>query len=232
MNPKSFEILAYEPSPLGMLCLRRRELLREPGKFITEITLNNEFLMSSYNTESERALATIALEMHKGEGLKVLVGGLGLGYTAHAVLQSERVGEVRVIELLPQVISWLTADLVPLSSELKSDKRFEVVKADFYEKLLSVEEEKYDLILVDVDHSPKDHLNLEEGNDLFYTEEGLTRARQHLAPGGILAVWSYAQSSPFGEALKKVFSEVRVEEIKFENKLLDETHTDWLFFAK
>ena len=65
------EILAYEPTDLGMLCLRRRELLCEPGTIVTEVTLNHEFLMSSYLTASEKALSETALAMHSGTQLNV-----------------------------------------------------------------------------------------------------------------------------------------------------------------
>ena len=82
MCPSNLEILAYEPTPLGMLCLRRRALLGEPGTVVTEVTLNHEFLMSSYHTASERALASVALDLFGGQDVRVLVGGLGLGYTA------------------------------------------------------------------------------------------------------------------------------------------------------
>ena len=82
MPDSNLEILAYEMSPLGLLCLRRRELLSQPGTIVTEVTLNHEFLMSSLYTDSERALAQTALQMHSGKDLQVLVGGLGLGYTA------------------------------------------------------------------------------------------------------------------------------------------------------
>ena len=89
--PPSLEILAYEQTPLGTLCLRRRELASQPGTLVTEVTLDGEFLMSSFLTESERALATIGLSMHSGateQELDVLIGGLGLGYTAEAALDS------------------------------------------------------------------------------------------------------------------------------------------------
>ncbi len=118
MSKSNLEILAYEPSPLGILCLRRRELLGQPGTIVTEVTLNHEFLMSSLYTDSERALARTALRMHSGDDLRVLVGGLGLGYTAREALLSDRVARVEVVELLPQVIDWLARGLVPLSSEL------------------------------------------------------------------------------------------------------------------
>lgn len=98
MTPSNLEILAYEDTPLGPLCLRRRELLSSPGTVVTEVTLNHAFLMSSYNTASERALATCAIEMHSDAELKVLIGGLDLGYTAHAALASTRVARVEVVE--------------------------------------------------------------------------------------------------------------------------------------
>ena len=72
MSKSNLEILAYEESPLGVLCLRRRELLSQPGTIVTEVTLNHEFLMSSLYTESERTLARIALQMHSASDLRVL----------------------------------------------------------------------------------------------------------------------------------------------------------------
>ena len=230
MSPSNLEILAYEDSPLGPLCLRRRELLSEPGTVVTEVTLNHAFLMSSYNTASERALASIALEMHPGTGLRVLVGGLGLGYTAHAALASARVAQVRVVEFLPQVIEWLEQGLVPLAPALKADGRFSTAAGDIYAQLAAAPAERYDLILVDVDHAPDDQLS--RVNDVFYTREGLERAARHLAPGGILGVWSYAESSPFAGALREVFPDVRIEPVTFFNGLIDEENTDWLFFAR
>jgi spermidine synthase len=230
MTPSNLEILAYEDSPLGPLCLRRRELLSAPGTVVTEVTLNHAFLMSSYNTASERALADIAVEMHPGADLCVLVGGLGLGYTANAALASPRVASVAVVEFLPQVIEWLEQDLIPLSAALKGDERLSVVRGDVYAWLAGKPAEAFDLILIDVDHAPDDRLS--GTNDLFYTKAGLERARRHLAPGGILGVWSYAESSPFAGALREVFDEVRVEPVSFFNELIDEQTTDWLFFAR
>lgn len=230
MTPSNLEILAYEDSPLGPLCLRRRELLSAPGTVVTEVTLNHAFLMSSYNTASERALARIALEMHAGTELRVLVGGLGLGYTAHAALASARVANVEVVEFLPQVIEWLEHDLVPLSPVLKADERLTTVRGDIYARLAAAPGEKFDLILIDVDHAPDDQLS--RTSDFFYTKEGLMLASRHLAADGILGVWSYAESSPLARALREVFREVRIEPVTFFNELIDEETTDWLFFAR
>ncbi len=230
MCPSKFEILAYEPTPLGMLCLRRRELLSEPGTLVTEVTLNHEFLMSSYHTASERALATISLDLFKGPDVQVLVGGLGLGYTAAEVLANSRVGQVEVVELLPQVMGWLDQDLIPLAKTLKDDPRLAVSQDDVYKRLWAPPARQLDLILIDVDHSPEDQLH--EANDPFYTEAGLKRAKAHLTQGGVLGVWSYAESSPFAEALHQVFRSVHIEPVTFLNTHIDESMTDWLFFAR
>ncbi len=81
----SLKILDHADTPLGLLCLRRRELISRPGTVITEVTLDGEFLMSSYNTESERALATRALafhsegDRHSGDDLRVRAAELRTG---------------------------------------------------------------------------------------------------------------------------------------------------------
>ena len=229
MSPSNLEILAYETTPLGDLCLRRRELLSRPGTFITEITLDQELLMSSHNTASERALSSEALARHDGQELSVLVGGLGLGYTTNQVLQSARVRRVEVIEFLPEVVGFLRRGLILLSATLLADPRFEVREGDVYATLDAQSSEEWDLILVDVDHSPEEHLGT--ANQSFYTTAGLERAKRHLAPGGILAVWSYAESSPFVDALRATFSKVEAIPVSFVNDLVDEEQTDWLFVA-
>lgn len=226
----SFEILAYDDTPLGPLCLRRRELLGRPGTVVTEVTLNHEFLMSSYITDSERALSRVAVSLRGGDRLDVLVGGLGLGYTAFEALAEDRVGRVEVVELLPQVIGWLKHDLIPLAAQLKADSRLRVTEADVYALLARPPQRTHDLVLIDVDHSPDDRLGGDSA--AFYTRAGLLRAKQHLSPGGILGVWSYAEHSDFARALHAVFREVHVEPVTVLNDLVDEMQTDWLFFAR
>ena len=230
MDASDLEILAYEPSPLGMICLRQRGIASEPGAVVTEITLDHQFLMSSHNTASERALARVGLEMHEGRDLRVLVGGLGLGYTAREVLRSDRVARVEVVELLAPVIDWLERGLVPLAGELRADARFAVSAGDVYCRLASRPQHEHDLILVDVDHSPDEPLGA--GSASFYTEAGLELARRHLAADGVLGVWSYAESTSFADALRRVFRVVRVEALCFDNPVVEATETNWLFFAR
>jgi len=187
--------------------------------------------MSSCNTESERALSALALKMHGGKDLNILVGGLGLGYTVYEALCSEQVQYAEVVEFLPQVISWLDKGLVPLAPELGSDKRLKVVEGNIYGRLAEPPQQKFDVILIDVDHSPDERLDTQSGR--FYTSEGLKNAKKHLTEEGILAVWSYAPDSPFADALRDVFDDVRIEAVTFKHKFFnDEEHTDWLFFAR
>jgi spermidine synthase len=225
-----FEIIAYEPSPIGMICLRRRHSSSEAGGFVTEITLDHRFLMSSCVTDSERALAFHAFAMHTGHGLQVLVGGLGLGYTAREALRCDRVARLDVVEFLPPVVDWLERELVPLAPLLKADARFAVTLDDVYRLLASPPARHYDVILIDVDNSPDEQLG--DANASFYTEAGLALAKRHLAEGGVLGVWSYADSATFEQALGRVFHEVRVEPVQFENGVVGETETNWLFFAR
>lgn len=226
----NIKILAYEETPIGLLCLRRRELLSQPGVVVTEVTVNHEFLMSSLYTDSEQALSRIAIEMHGGDQLRVMVAGLGLGYSAFEALKSEHVDHVEVVELLPQVIGWMKDGLVPLSQQLANERRLEVRQADAYAKLAGVAETQYDLILIDVDHSPDDRLGAGD-SFTFYSKAGLVAAKKHLRPKGVLGVWSYAESSPFVDALRATFHNVRVEPVTHQNELIHEEHTDWLFFA-
>jgi spermidine synthase len=227
---RNLEILAYEESPIGMICLRRRELVWEPGTLITEITLDHTLLMSSCNSASEEALSQRALELHPGRDLRVLVGGLGLGCTVRALLRSSRVADVEVVEFLPQVIDWFDRGLVPLAGALRGDGRLAVSEGDVFARLAQPPVRQHDLVLVDVDHSPDEPLD--DRNGAFYTDAGLMRAKEHLAADGVLGVWSCAESAPFAEALGRVFRDVRVEVVAFDNRLTDEEEKNWLFFAR
>jgi len=222
---------------IGIICLRQRPLPSHPDTVVTEITVDHEFLMSSRVTASERALARRGLEQVEGSGLRVLVGGLGLGYTAREALRSARVARVEVVELLAPVIGWLERDLIPLAQELKSDPRLSVVEGDVYARLAgppgwaeASDAGRWDLILVDVDHSPDEPLG--QASAAFYEPGGLARAMRHLAPGGVLAVWSYQQSERLAEALGAVSCEFRVELVTFINDVAEGEETNWLFFGR
>ena len=162
----------------------------------------------------------------------MLVGGLGLGYTAHAALETGQVRSVEVVELLPEVIAWLERDLVPLGQVLNADTRFATTRADIFKRLADPPATTHDAILIDVDHNP-DEL-LDPKNAAFYTPDSLTRAREHLKDDGVLAIWSSAENAAFAETLSRVFSEVKIEPVFWRNELLedDEEQRDDLFLAR
>ena len=143
-----------------------------------EIKLGDEFLMSSLFTASEIALARLGLAGLSEPGLDVVVGGLGLGYTAKAVLEHRNVAALIVVEALEAVIDWHARGLVPLGPELTRDPRCRLVQGDFF--ALAPSEAGFDpaaparrfhAVLVDIDHSP-DSL-LDPRHAAFYGEQGL-----------------------------------------------------------
>lgn len=222
-----FEVLEHAESPIGVLILRRRN---PPEDHVIELTLEHQFLMSSAVTVSERALATRAIEMHGGTDLDVLIGGLGLGYTAKAALESDRIARVKVIELVEEIIGWVERGIVPLGKELMGDPRFHAVHDDVYERLQGPPQTLYDLILIDVDHSPDERLH--ESSASFYGHERLALAKHHLKPNGVFGVWSTSPSPSFEAELRKAFREVRAEPIDFYNETCRKPETNWLFLAR
>jgi spermidine synthase len=222
-----FEVLEHAESPIGVLILRRRI---EPVPDVIELTLEHQFLMSSAVTVSERELATRAIAMHGGTDLEVVIGGLGLGYTARAALDSDRVARVEVIELVQAIITWVASGIIPLGKELVADARYLAIQDDVFERLRRPATRRCDILLIDVDHSPDERLG--ESSDSFYAHANLVLAAQHLKPGGVFGVWSTSDSPAFEDELRKTFEDVRVEPIDFFNETMGQPETNWLFLAR
>jgi spermidine synthase len=224
--PFLLEEIAHAPTSMGELVLRRRTLPQTGDLIIHEVKLGEEFLMSSLFTAAEIALARLGLEMTRGEGLEVVVGGLGLGYTAHAALEDVRVSTLLVVDALQPVIDWHRAGLVPLGTELTADSRCRLIHEDFF--ALAAEPERgfdpdqpgrrFDAVLLDVDHTPDHLLHARHGG--FYTEAGLRVFARNLKPGGVFALWSNELPEPgFLARMRAVFTDVRAEIIRFPNPL-------------
>ena len=128
-----FEELDFQPTPLGDISLRCRREPKLDNELAYEVKLGDEFLMSSLFTVGERALATHTLNAHGGETLAVLIGGLGLGYTAAAALDCNNADEVVVVEALAPVIDWHERGLVPLGPVLSAASRCRFVHGDFFQ---------------------------------------------------------------------------------------------------
>lgn len=232
-----FKELDYRLTPIGELSLRRRREM-SLGVDVFEIKLGDEHLMSSLFTASEIGLATLGLAELRGTGLDVVVGGLGLGYTAHAVLESQAVASCVVVEKLEAVIDWHRAGLVPLGPALTQDDRCRFLLGDFFRLATSTEGfdpncdgRKFDAVLVDIDHSP-DFL-LDPGNAGFYQPEGLMKLAAHLRPGGIFGLWSNElPDEAFTRRLATVFVEARAEPVTFHNPLQNREFTQTVYLAR
>ena len=216
-----FEELAYSPSPIGEISLRRR---RDPrtGDDVYEVKLGDEFLMSSMFTVAEIEVARLALARLDGEDLDVVVGGLGLGYTAQAVLDDPRVRELVVIDLLEPVIEWHRQGLLPLGAAISSDPRCRLVGGDFF--AMSAEAgfdpaapgRRFDAVVVDIDHSPRHHLHPRHA--AFYEPAGVARLAAQLHPGGVFSLWSNDPPDAAYEAvLREVFARVESHVVDFPN---------------
>jgi spermidine synthase len=226
---KIFEELDCRDTPLGELILRRRRPISQPDLDVYEVKLAGRFLMSSLNTESERELARRALAKIDGRDLRVLVGGLGLGYTAAAALADQRVAAVDVVERLPEVIEWHRRGLVPLGASLCADARCRFVLGDCLADLQQPGD-AYDAILIDIDDSPI-HL-LDEGHAAFYAVEGLQHVARRLRPGGVFALWtSLPAEAEVTARLGRAFRRAYAEEVRFDNPLLDDPEANALYFG-
>jgi spermidine synthase len=233
----NFQELDYRPTAIGALSLRRRRELKL-GVDVFEIKLGDAFLMSSLFTESEVALATLGLSNVAGGDLDVVVGGLGLGYTAQAVLKHGPVASLIVVEMLDAVIDWHRTGLLPLAPELTSDVRCRIVEADFFAMAGSetgfdpdVPGRRFDAILVDIDHSPDGFLDDRSAG--FYRPEGLRALAGHIKPGGIFGLWSNdPPDATFTDRLAGVFAEAWAESVIFHNPLQNLPFTQTVYLAR
>lgn len=220
--PARFEELDWRETPIGVISLRRR-LDPMLGVQVHEVKLDDEYLMSSLFTVAEIELARIGLAQLSGTELDVVVGGLGLGYTARAALEDSRVRSLHVVEGLEQVVEWHRRGLLPLGAELTADPRNRFVTGDFFAMALGeqgfdpqVPLRLVDAILVDIDHSPRH--TLDSGHAEFYAPDGLRRLAAHLQPGGVFALWSDdPPDAEFESALAEVFEDVRDHSVFFAN---------------
>jgi spermidine synthase len=216
-----FEELAWRQTPIGEISLRRR-LDPQLHVDVYEVKVGDEFLMSSLFTVAEVELARLGLAALTGDGLDVVVGGLGLGYTARAVLDDPRVRSLLVVEAVGEVISWHERGLLPDAAALTADPRSRFLEADFFALAASGDGfdagRVFDAVLLDVDHSPR-HV-LAPANAALYTADGLRRLARHLRPGGVFALWSDdPPDTEFEAAMDAVFGGRHSHVVSFANPL-------------
>jgi spermidine synthase len=233
-GPPRFEELDRQTTSLGEVSLRART---EPQLQVDvyEVQLGDEFLMSSLFTTAERALATLGLAAVDGDGLDVVVGGLGLGYTASEVLTDARVRSLRVVEALDTVISWHDRGLLPDARGLTSDRRCGIVRGDFFEMVATGSgfgpgPTRSHAVLVDIDHTPSHHLD--SSHACFYTVEGLGRLARFIHPGGVFGLWSDdPPDERFLGILASVFSSSEAHVVRFPNHYTGGESSNTIYLA-
>lgn len=192
------------------------------------LRVNGQALMGTNAPESERMLAKLGCEGLRGKrGVRVLIGGLGFGFTLRAVL--ELLGEdglVEVAELLPEVVAWNREHLAEVNGLLVDEPRVRVVLGDVYELMLKGEAERYDAILLDVDNGPV--AMVQEGNGRMYQADGLAMIGRVLKPGGCVAFWSASGDPAFVRRLAKAGFAVQVEAVKAYAQAKRKVHTIFL----
>lgn len=207
---------------MGDISLRRRHVPTIDTE-VYEVILGDEHLMSSLFTVAEIALADLGLAAVAGDGpLDVVVGGLGLGYTAGAALADRRVGSLWVVDALPDVIRWHREGVLSLSPALADDDRCHLVEGDFFAMVAEGQgfgpgaAPQVDAVLLDVDHTPR-HV-LHPSHAPFYEVDGLTRLRARLRPDGVFALWSdTVPDDEFVGAVESVFGSCSVHDVPFPN---------------
>ena len=232
-------ILDAQNTRLGPLVLRRRTIPSLDDEEVYEVKLGEEFLMSSLFPEAEKQLAYLGLAKLAREPWDIAVGGLGLGYTAAAALESSSVRSMIVVELFPQVIEWHERELVPLGAQLVGDPRCRLVQQDFFAAAMSDDkgldpdhpDKQFHAILLDIDHTPSHQLD--HDNECFYSVSGLSSLAEQLHSGGVFGLWSDdPPDAAFTELLNSVFASAEAVVIPFYNPIQDKESANTVYLAQ
>ena len=197
-------ILAETKAPNGA----RLTLVEHDGSFC--IRVNGQQLMHSAVTTSEVQLGTLGCERHAGikVGVRVLIGGLGLGFTLKSVLQKiGRNDTVHVAELFPEIVTWNRTFLTGLNGKLLADPRVKIIEEDVKAVLSRAKREPYDVIILDIDNGTTAMVKNE--NHELYQQRGMEVIAQALKPGGRATVWSACPDPAIEKRLKRADFEVQ-----------------------
>ncbi|HYO18579.1 MAG TPA: hypothetical protein VES02_07950 [Dermatophilaceae bacterium] len=187
----------------GELVLQQRD-----GHF--EIVANGVFLMDTRAGGSERMLVSVTAGRMPPPG-RMLIGGLGVGFSLAAALALPGVGEVHVVEREPAVLRWNRGPLAPGNADALGDPRVRTYEADVVDWLANASASSLDAICLDVDNGPE--WLVTPGNAWLYAADGLRTATRVLAPDGVLTIWSAAPAPAFVARMSEYFAEVDTTEV-------------------
>jgi spermidine synthase len=201
-----WKTLATVATAEGALELRRR------GDGVFLIVIAGRVLMTSNDRRSEQALATLACQGLAAPRPRVLIGGLGMGYTARAALDAlPAAAELVVAELTPEIEAWCRGPLAPLTGGALDDPRVRVVIGDVARAIADAPRGHYHAILLDLYEGP--HAATQRTDDPFYGRAALAASRAALAAGGVLAVWSEDPDEAFARRLATAGFELEVRRL-------------------
>lgn len=238
-----FEEIDYQETPRGAISLRKRSEPRLDNIILYEVKMNEEFLMSSLFVEAEVQLSKLGLAKFGNQDIDVVVGGLGLGYTAQAALAFENVKSLCVVDVMAPVIEWHEKGLVPLGEELTNDPRCRYALGDFFE-FATADNTNFDgtkadaekgpdkvhAVLLDIDHTPSYWLNPE--NSRFYSTESLSAMKSKIHKGGVFGLWSDEKPDErFVAVLESVFDKVETHMVYFPNPYTGEKSSNSVYLA-
>lgn len=186
-----WKVIATVATAEGALQLRQR------GEREFLITIAGRALMNSSDHRSEVAVAALACkEIAARKAPRVLIGGLGMGFTVRAALDAlPASARVTVAELTPEVETWCRGPLAPLTGGAANDPRVEIVIRDVARVIADAKPGSFDAIVLDLYEGP--HASSKHANDQFYGHAALRRSFSALSPGGVLAIWSEETNQRF-----------------------------------
>jgi spermidine synthase len=221
--------VARVASPRGEVVLRERHDPDRPenAPVALELRVNGVFVMDTLETSTEKELARVALAQVE-QPRRVVVGGLGLGFTLHEVLGDHRVEELVVVEIEDALVGWMRDGTIPHGPSFLADERLHVVTADIRVAFAETAPDRYDLVLLDVDNGPG-FLVYDDNADV-YRGDFLGTVRASLRDGGVLVVWSADRSDDLGTTLGQVFG--NAEALPYEVSLQGRDERYWLYLAR
>lgn len=183
-------------------------LLRRGRDGALELRVNGVFVMDTVNTSAERLLgtATLAAIVSGDDPIRVLIGGLGLGFTLQAVLADDRVSSAHVVEIEPSIVEWHRQGLVPDTVDAFGDQRVLLSVGDVGEVVAQQDPRSCEVILLDVDNGPG--YLVYDRNAAVYRHDFLVSCRDKLVVRGIVAIWSASPAPELDAAMRYVFAVV------------------------